>query len=123
MSISDQNETEPLKPATQTQTLSKERKNGKLFIGIPKEITFQENRVPLTPSAIQFLTGLGHIIVMEKGAGANANFSDLQYSDAGAEMVSSPKQVYEADIVLKVAPPTIKEVNLLQSGQILISVQ
>jgi alanine dehydrogenase len=121
MSISDQNETEPLKPATQTQTLSKERKNGNLFIGIPKEITFQENRVPLTPSAIQFLTGLGHIILMEKGAGANANFSDVQYSEAGAEIVSSPKQVYEADIVLKVAPPTKKEVNLLQPGQILIS--
>ena len=121
MSISDQNETQHTQPATKTQTLTKEKKDGKLFIGIPKEITYQENRVPLTPSAIQFLCGMGHRIVMEKAAGANANFSDLQYSEAGAQLVSSPKEVYEADIVLKVAPPTKKEVNLLQSGQILIS--
>jgi len=59
--------------------------------------------------------------VMENGAGANANFSDLQYSECGAEILSNPKDAYEADIVLKVAPPTKKEIGFLKSGQILIS--
>ena len=92
-----------------------------LSIGIPKEITFQENRVPLTPSAVQYFTSNGHQINIETGAGRNANFSDSQYSEAGAELAYSPKEVYEADIVLKIDPPTLKEVELMRPGQLLVS--
>jgi alanine dehydrogenase len=92
-----------------------------LSIGIPKEITFQENRVPLTPSAVQYFTSNGHQIKIETGAGRNANFSDSQYSEAGAELAYSPKEVYEADIVLKIDPPTLKEVELMRPGQLLVS--
>lgn len=92
-----------------------------LSIGIPKEITFQENRVPLTPSAVQYFTSNGHQIKIETGAGRNANFSDSQYSEAGAELAYSSKEVYEADIVLKIDPPTLKEVELMRPGQLLVS--
>jgi alanine dehydrogenase len=121
MSITEPNKPQSNQPATKTQTLQKELKNGRLFIGIPKEITYQENRVPLTPSAVQHLSAQGHRIVMEKGAGANANFSDISYSESGAEICPNPKDIYQADIVLKVAPPTKEEINFLQAGQILIS--
>lgn len=92
-----------------------------LSIGIPKEITFQENRVPLTPSAVQYFTSNGHQIKIETGAGRNANFSDSQYSEAGAELAYSPKEVYEADIILKIDPPTLKEVEMMRPGQLLVS--
>ena len=92
-----------------------------LSIGIPKEITFQENRVPLTPSAVQYFVSNGHKIRLETGAGRNANFSDAQYSECGAEITYSAKEVYESDIVLKVDPPTLKELDWMHPGQLLIS--
>jgi alanine dehydrogenase len=92
-----------------------------LSIGIPKEITFQENRVPLTPSAVQYFVSNGHSIRLETGAGRNANFSDSQYSECGAEIVYNAREVYESDIVLKVDPPTSKELDWMRPGQLLIS--
>ncbi|MCO6494733.1 MAG: alanine dehydrogenase [Bacteroidetes bacterium] len=96
-------------------------KNNKLFIGIPKEITYQENRTPLTPSAIQFLTNNGHEIVIEEGTGVASNFPDIQYAEAGARIGTSKEEIYKADIILKIAPPTENEVELMHANQILIS--
>lgn len=107
----------------ETQALAQkiqQKKNG-MFIGIPREITYQENRVPLTPSAVHYFTSNGHRIVMEKGAGRNANFSDNQYSEAGAEIVGSSEEVYAADTILKIDPPTRKEAAQMRPGQLLIS--
>lgn len=111
--------------STQAETLVQMVKPGHrthiLNIGIPKEVTFQENRVPLTPSAVQFFTANGHRIRIETGAGRNANFSDNQYSENGAEIVYSNKDVYESDIILKIDPPTRKEIDLMRPGQLLFS--
>jgi len=103
------------------QALPIEFKQGILNIGIPKEITFQENRVPLTPAAVAFLTANGHRIIIESGAGRNANFSDNQFSEAGAEIVYDAEQVFSCDTILKIDPPTDEEIDKMKSGQLLIS--
>ncbi|MFM8994895.1 MAG: alanine dehydrogenase, partial [Bacteroidota bacterium] len=114
-----------LSPENESQTLAQvqkiQTKNGGLSIGIPKEVTFQENRVPLTPAAVSYFAANGHSIVIESGAGRNANFSDIQFSEAGAQIVYSNKEVYECETILKIDPPTLSEIELMKPGQLLIS--
>ncbi|HEX8514761.1 MAG TPA: alanine dehydrogenase [Bacteroidia bacterium] len=105
----------------QEEMLEVGRKKGKLFIGIPKEISFQENRVALVPDAVALLVNNGHRIVVETNAGKMANFQDHDYSEAGAQIVYSPEDVYKADIILKVAPPAPQEIEMMQQKQTLIS--
>ena len=92
-----------------------------LYIGIPKEISYQENRVSLSPDAVALLVSNGHKIVIEKVAGVNANFSDEDYSDSGATIVYNIKDVYKANVILKIEPPTTSEIKMMQKGQTLIS--
>ena len=106
---------------TQTEMLQLQRKPNKLFIGIPKETTMQENRVALVTASVAALVSRGHRVVVEKDAGTKANYSDHAYSEAGADIAYSQEQVYKADILIKVAPPTIKEIDFLRPGQILFS--
>lgn len=108
-----------LKP--QEEMLEVARKKGKLFIGIPKEISFQENRVALVPDAVALLVNNGHEVVVESNAGKMANFQDHDYSEAGAQIVYSPQDVYKANIILKVAPPSPQEIEMMQQKQTLIS--
>jgi alanine dehydrogenase len=93
----------------------------KLKIGIPKESSFQENRIALTPDAVSLLVHNGHTIVIEHNAGVGANFTDKEYSDAGAEIVFSIEEVYNTDIIIKIEPPTKTELKLLKKGQQLMS--
>lgn len=105
----------------QEEMLEVGRKKGKLYIGIPKEISFQENRVALVPDAVALLVNNGHQVVVESNAGKMANFQDNDYSEAGAEIVYSPQEVYKANIILKVAPPSLEEIEMMQQNQTLIS--
>lgn len=105
----------------QEEMLEIGRKKGKLFIGIPKEISFQENRVALVPDAVALLVNNGHQIIVETNAGKMANFQDHDYSEAGAQIVYSAEEVYKADIILKVAPPSTQEIEMMQQKQTLIS--
>ena len=98
------------------------KKQQQLFIGIPKETSFQENRIPLIPDAVAQLVNNGHEIYVEAGAGAASNFQDSDYSEAGAKICYSPEEVYKADIVLKIAPPSEDELKLIQPRQTLISI-
>lgn len=107
--------------ASQPETLAIERSDGNLFIGVPLETTPYENRVALVPHAVQSLIGSGHRVVVQQGAGEKSNYSDSDYSEAGAEVVHSAEEVYKADIILKVAPPTVKELSLFHADQILVS--
>jgi len=91
------------------------------FIGLPKEIAMQENRISLTPDAVALLVNNGHDVWVEAGAGVGSKFSDKQYSDAGAKIVYSPQEVYKADVILKIEPPTLEEMEYMHSGQTLIS--
>ena len=105
----------------QEEMLEVSRKKGKLFIGIPKEISFQENRVALVPDAVALLVNNGHQVVIETNAGKMANFQDHDYSEAGATIVYSAEEVYKANIILKVAPPSPAEIEMMQQRQTLIS--
>jgi alanine dehydrogenase len=106
---------------TQAQLLAFEHAKSSLKIGIPKETTLQENRVALVPHSVINLTARGHEIVIESEAGLKSNYSDHEYSEAGAQIVHDKKSVYECDIILKVAPPTQEELEYFRPNQILIS--
>jgi alanine dehydrogenase len=105
----------------QESMLEVKSKKNKLYIGIPKEITFQENRIPLTPLSVALLINNGHEVMLESNAGQAANFSDKDYSEQGAHIVYDTKKVYEADIIIKIAPPTLTEIAMMRPGQTLIS--
>ena len=105
----------------QEQLMEVGRKKKSLFIGIPKETIFQEHRVPLTPSAVAVLVSRDHEVVIQRGAGEPAQFQDGDYTEAGAQVVDSAAEVFKADLILKVAPPTHNEIEMLRHKQILIS--
>jgi len=106
---------------TQPEMLEVARKKSDLFIGIPKETSFQEKRVALTPDAVALLVNRGHEVVVETNAGKGANFDDHDYSEAGARIAYSTEEVYKANIILKVEPPSQSEIEMMQMGQTLIS--
>lgn len=108
-----------LRPQEKLQALKKD--NNSLSIGIPKETIFQEHRIPLSPMAVQLLVQQRHSVKLESNCGEKANFTDIEYSSHGAEIVLDAKEVYKADIIIKVAPPTEEEVELMKPNQILIS--
>ncbi len=105
----------------QESMLEVKNKKNKLYIGIPKEVSFQENRIPLTPLSVALLVNNGHDVMLESNAGQAAYFSDKDYSEQGAEIVYDTKKVYEADIIIKIAPPTPIEIEMMRPGQTLIS--
>jgi alanine dehydrogenase len=92
-----------------------------ISIGLPKELLYQEKRVIMVPSAVAALVKRGHRILIERGAGEKANFPDLLYADAGAEIVDDPAQVFQADVVAKIVPPTIHEISMMRERTTLIS--
>lgn len=101
--------------------LAAKNKSQKLTIGIPKEISYQECRIALTPLSVALLVNNGHQIVLESGAGKGANFTDTDYSEQGARITADTKDVWSADIIMKIAPPTLAEIALMHDGQTLIS--
>ncbi|MDB4173851.1 alanine dehydrogenase [Bacteroidia bacterium] len=105
----------------QEKLLSLKNKKDSLTIGVPKETIFQEHRVPLSPMAVQLLVQQGHEIIIESRSGDKANFSDLEYSNAGATVTSSVNEVYKSELIIKIAPPTEDEIDLMQQNQVLIS--
>ncbi|HEU5290112.1 MAG TPA: alanine dehydrogenase [Cyclobacteriaceae bacterium] len=107
--------------APQEQMLAVKKKKNSFFIGLPKEISLQENRITLTPDEVELLVNNGHEIWIETKAGVGSKFSDQQYSEAGAKIVYSPQEVYKADFILKIEPPTEEEIELMHPGQTLIS--
>ncbi len=103
------------------QLIPIDQQEKKLEIGIPKEITYQENRIPLTPLSLKLLKQYGFSFKIESGAGANAHFSDMDYSEAGAEIVDHSKAIYACETILKIDPPTFEEIKLMKEGQNIIS--
>ncbi|MGY6742243.1 MAG: alanine dehydrogenase [Cecembia sp.] len=97
------------------------RSKNALVIGIPREMAAQEKRVVLTPEAVGLLVNNGQEVVVETMAGANAKFSDKEYAEAGAKVVYSSKEAFDAEVILKVEPPTIEEIGHMRTGACLIS--
>jgi NAD(P) transhydrogenase subunit alpha len=95
-----------------------------LKIGIPREITDNETRVAVVPGMINLLIKSGHEVLVEAGAGLSASFADADYTQAGARIVATAKELYaQADVILKVQPPSHdkKETEHLREGSHLIS--
>ncbi len=105
----------------QEEMLEIKNKKKNLRIAIAKEWANDENRVALAPHAVELLVNSGHDVIVEKGAGKESNFDDLMYSEAGGLIVENRKEIYSSDIIIKVAPLSNEEVDLLRGKQVVIS--
>jgi len=114
-------------PFTEEDLMPKEEKlevikKGKQFsIGIPKETCLNERRTCITPDAVQVLVEHGHEIIIESGAGQGSFFTDLQYSESGAKITTDPKEAFGQDLVLKINPPTLEEIEYFKPNGYLVS--
>ncbi len=105
----------------QEEVLETTLRRRSLSLGIPKESDPFENRVALTPEAVEILVNEGHQVVVQEGAGERASYSDHDYSECGAMIVGSAREVLQSDLILKVSPLTFEEASLLRGGQTVIS--
>lgn len=96
-------------------------REAQLLIGIPRENSFQENRIALTPDAVSVLVNNGHRVVVEHRAGEGAHFSEKDYSDAGAKIAYDKKEVFQCDLIMKSAPVNEEELDCLKPDQTIIS--
>lgn len=114
-------------PFTKQQLIPQEEKleiakhKSELFIGIPKETSYQERRICLTPDAVNSLTSHGHRVMIEAGAGLSSSYCDKEYSDAGAEITPDTHKVMSCPIILKVEPLTMAEIGMINPETIVIS--
>ncbi len=95
--------------------------NNRLLIGIPREKKEGERRLALTPEAVDMLTDAGHQVILETDAGLGINYSDNRFSDAGAQIVDTAAEVFQADIILKILPPLPEEIALMKPRATLFS--
>jgi alanine dehydrogenase len=106
----------------QEEMLEVGNKQKHLKIGIPSENHEVESRVPLTPEAVEILTGHGHEVWLEAGAGKAANYLDTDYSERGGIICERRKEVFAAsDVLLKINPPTAEEIGWMKERQVLLS--
>jgi alanine dehydrogenase len=97
-------------------------KQKSLKIGIPSENHQVESRVPLTPEAVEILTGYGHEVMLEAGAGKAANYLDTDYSERGGLICDKREEVFrECEIILKINPPSEEEIGWMKERQVLLS--
>ena len=108
-----------LLPQEEKLEISKQRSD--LFIGIPKESSYQERRICLTPDAVNSLVSEGHRVMIESGAGLSASYTDQEFSDAGAEITADTKKVFSCPMLLKISPLSIEEIELVNPETIVIS--
>ncbi|MBQ3903927.1 MAG: NAD(P)(+) transhydrogenase (Re/Si-specific) subunit alpha, partial [Eubacterium sp.] len=99
-----------------------------MVVGIPREIMHGEGRVSAIPETVAKLKNDGYAVLVEKGAGVEAFFSDDEYAAAGAELVADVAELYQrADIILKVKEPLfndekgVHEIDMMHEGQYLIT--
>jgi alanine dehydrogenase len=106
---------------TLEETLDIKPKASNLFIGIPKENSFNENRIALTPDAVSVLVNNGHRVIIAYNAGEGSSYTNNDYSEAGAKIAYNEKEVYECDVLIKSAPVSEAEVDFLKPNQFIIS--
>ena len=101
---------------TLEETLDVKPQGTELLIGIPKESSFSENRIALTPEAVGVMVANGHRVIVETKAGEGSSYSDTDYSEAGAKIAYDKKEVFECDVLVKSAPVSETECELLKPG-------
>ncbi len=105
----------------QEEMIEVAKKQKKIIIGLPKEDEAIESRVPLTPEAVELLVNNGHEVIIESNAGKATNYSDSDYSERGGFLVKEKRSIFQADVILKVAPLTLDEIGLLKGQQTVIT--
>jgi len=110
---------EALLPQEELMSVGKSKK--KLSIGLPCETSYQEHRIPLTPDAVKVLVSNGHNVYVETNAGIQINFQDKDYSEAGATILYEAKEIFKKDMVIKVTPPSKKEISWMKPESTLMS--
>ncbi|MBW4526293.1 MAG: alanine dehydrogenase [Phormidium tanganyikae FI6-MK23] len=90
-------------------------------IGVPKETKDQEFRVGLSPSSVRVLVEQGHSVFVESNAGTGSGFTDTDYTQAGATIVSHTKDTWDRELVVKVKEPLASEYAFLRKGQMLFT--
>ena len=106
---------------TLEETLDIKPQGEKLFIGIPREVAFQENRIALTPDAVGVLVANGNHVQVEHKAGEGSNYTDQDYAEVGAKIVYDKAEIYKSPILVKSAPPVEEDLPFLQMNQTIIS--
>lgn len=91
-----------------------EKQRTSVVIGIPRENQKYEKRVPLTPETVALLVESGYRVLFEAGAGLAINYTDSYYAESGAEIVENAVEIFQADIILKILPPTMEEVCMMR---------
>lgn len=94
--------------------LKAEKPSFSLVIGIPRENQEVEKRLALTPESVALLVAAGYRVLLQAGAGLTINYSDSYYAESGAEIVETARAVFQADLILKVLPPTLAEVQMMR---------
>jgi alanine dehydrogenase len=93
-----------------------------MIVGVLKEIKTDENRVCMTPAGVEMMIAKGHSVLVETSAGVGSGFSDEAYLQAGAEIVSTPAEVYRrAEMVMHVKEPQPSEYSMIREGQIVFT--
>ncbi|NOY58717.1 MAG: alanine dehydrogenase [Calditrichaeota bacterium] len=93
-----------------------------MIIGVPNEIKANENRIAVVPGGVELLVHNGHTVLVEKNGGLGSGFTDKDYTDAGAEIVDTPAEIFQrADMIMKVKEPLAKEYALIRKGQIVFT--
>jgi alanine dehydrogenase len=93
-----------------------------MIVGILKEIKAEENRVCMTPTGVEVMKHNGHTLLVEKDAGSGSGFDDAAYTEAGAEIVGTPKEIFDrADMVMHVKEIMPPEYELVRDGQIVFT--
>ena len=91
-------------------------------IGVPKEIKDQEFRVSMIPAGVRTLTGHGHTVLIQRGAGTGSGISDDEYIAAGGVIVNSAEELFRlSEMIVKVKEPVHNEYSLLRNGQVLFT--
>lgn len=91
-----------------------EKRRASLVIGIPREDRKHEKRVPLTPETVSLLVESGYRVLLEAGTGMTINYTDSYYAESGAQIVETREEVFQADLILKILPPTMEEVIMMR---------
>jgi alanine dehydrogenase len=101
---------------------SPQNKGWLMRIGVPREIKVHEYRVGLVPAGVRELTGAGHEVLVESGAGTGIGFGDADYAACGATIVRTAQEVFErAELIVKVKEPQLSECAMLRPGQVLFT--
>lgn len=105
----------------QEKDFFRHRKQKRLVIGIPNEADRGENRICLTPESVHVLVSMGHEIIIQRGAGEGAYYTDTEYCDNGARIVETFEEVYTSDIILKVTSVSMRETEYMHEHQVILS--